>query len=350
LKNLRDKVVVVTGGSGGLGRELAVQFASQGSIVLVGARREPALEETVRLCRAVGGTAFHVVTDVTDEQAVQRLAEAALCHRGRIDVWVNNAGVTLFSPLEAAPFEQHRRVIETNLYGSIFGARAVLPVFRRQREGVLINVGSILSKIGQPFVPSYVISKFALRGLSEALRAEVANEPDIHVCTMLAYAMNTQHFEMGANQEGRQFNAMPPAQSPEKVARLTVKLALHPRREVHVPGIAALGLALHALMPRTVERLLSDALVTWHLSPTPQLAGDGNLSHPTDPDGAVHGTRAPRISTAAFAVWIFARFLRIELEAVSALLGIADRRRPGLPPAAPAPMLADREPAAGSAS
>jgi NAD(P)-dependent dehydrogenase (short-subunit alcohol dehydrogenase family) len=93
LKTLRDKVVVITGGSGGLGRELAVQFAAQGSIVVVGARREPALEETVRLCRAVGGEAFHLVTDVTDEQAVQRLAEAALCHRGRIDVWVNNAGV-----------------------------------------------------------------------------------------------------------------------------------------------------------------------------------------------------------------------------------------------------------------
>jgi hypothetical protein len=117
-----------------------------------------------------------------------------------------------------------------------------------------------------------------------------------------------------------------------------------------VPRIAALGLVVHALMPRTVERLLSDALATWHLSPTPQLPGDGNLSQPTEAHGAVHGKRPPRISMAAFAVWAFARFLRIELEAVSSFLGLADRRRPSLPVAEPARMLEDRDAAPASAS
>src|SRR5690606_9278974 len=145
------------------------------------------------------------------EDDVQALAQRTLTEHGHIDVWVNNAGVTLFGSLEDAPLEEHRRVIDTNLWGAIHGARAVVPVFRRQRRGVLVNVGSVLSKIGQPFVPSYVISKFGLRGLSEALRFELADEPDIHVCSVLPYAMNTQHFQSGANYIGWQPRAMPPA-------------------------------------------------------------------------------------------------------------------------------------------
>src|SRR5690606_37667297 len=118
------------------------------------------------------------------EADVQALAALALEQTGVIDVWVNNAGVTLFGSIEGGPLDEHREVLETNVFGAIHGARAVLPIFRRQRRGVLINVGSILSKIGQPFVPSYVVSKFALRGLTEALRAELADEYDIHVCSL----------------------------------------------------------------------------------------------------------------------------------------------------------------------
>src|SRR5690606_17479042 len=144
------------------------------------------------------------------EDAVDALVERTLAAFERIDVWVNNAGVTLFAPLEGAPFEQHRRVIETNLFGPMYAARAVVPIFRRQGRGVMINVGSILGKVGQPFVPSYVISKFALRGLTEALRAELADAPDIHVCSLLPYAMDTPHFESGANRVGRAAHPMPP--------------------------------------------------------------------------------------------------------------------------------------------
>lgn len=155
------------------------------------------MSDTAERYRQQGAEALVVVTDVTQEADVRALLDAALARFGRIDVWVNNAGVTLFAALEDAPFEEHQRVIETNLYGAIHGARAVVPVFRRQKRGVMINVGSILGKVGQPFVPSYVISKFALRGLTEALRAELADEPDFHVSSLLPYAMDTPHFESG---------------------------------------------------------------------------------------------------------------------------------------------------------
>src|SRR5690606_38778192 len=101
----------------------------------------------------------------------------------------------LFALLEEASFEEHRRVIETNLFGAMLAARAVLPVFRAQGSGVMVNVGSVLSQVGQPFVPSYTISKFGLRGLSEVLRVELADEPAIQVCTLLPYAVDTPHFQ-----------------------------------------------------------------------------------------------------------------------------------------------------------
>lgn len=317
MRSLEDQVVVITGASSGLGREAAVQFAAHGARVVLAARRRDALEETAALCRMADGDgdAAVVVTDVTREDDVRGLAESAIARAGRIDVWVNNAGVTVFAPLEEAPFEEHRRVMETNVYGAMFAARAVMPIFRRQKRGVMINVGSILSKVGQPFVPSYVISKFALRGVTEALRAEVADEPDIHVCSLLPYAMDTPHFESGANRVGRDAHPMPPIQSPEKVARVLVRMAAAPVRERHVPGIAVLGLAWHWLMPRTVERLILDILRQWHFGRVPERPNPGNLYAPDAADpSTVHGTRPPLVATPTLFAWAAGRLVRLFAE------------------------------------
>lgn len=320
-KNKRDalsgKVVVITGGSSGIGRATAVQFAAHGCRVVVAARRDEDLEETARLCRAAGGEAFVVVTDVTVEEDMHRLASETEARLGRIDVWVNNAGVTLFARLTDAPFEEHRRVIETNLFGSIFGARAVLPVFRRHGGGVLINVSSVAGEIGQPFVPSYAISKAAVRGLSEALRVETADEPTISVCTIYPFATDTPHFQSGANHVGAMARAMPPLQSPERVAAAIVQLAVKPQREVHVPKSAVLGLAAHALFPRLTERLLLRALERFHFDDTAQADTTGNLYRPVEwGEGRVHGARRPRITTAAFAAWTLGELLTMAKESI----------------------------------
>jgi len=274
-------------------------------------RRESALRETAEFCEQAGGRAVVVPGDVTREEDVQRLADTAVETFGGIDVWVNNAGVTLFGTLEGAPLDEHRRVIEVNLFGAIHGARAVLPVFRKQQRGVLINVGSILSKIGQPFVPSYVISKFALRGLSEALRAEVAASADIHVCTLFPYAFNTQHFETGANHTGHDAHAMSPAQTPGKVAEALVELADHPRRERHVPRSALLGLGIHALLPRTVERLIFHALSEWNFGYRFEPDSAGNLYAPSGDRPRVHGSRPPLAPTSVVVAWLARNLLRV---------------------------------------
>jgi short-subunit dehydrogenase len=315
---LSGKVIVVTGASGGLGRAAALELARRGARLVLGARRADAIEETAALCRAEGAEAVAVVADVTQEVDVVGLAHRALALSGKIDVWVNNAGVTSFGMLESTPLTEHRRVLETNLWGAVHGARAVLPSFRRQGFGVLINVGSILGKVGQPFVPSYVISKFALRGLSEALRGELADQPAIHVCTLLPYAIDTQHFQAGANFVGRKPYAMPPVQSPEKVARALADLAERPRRELHVPRVATLGLALHLLFPRLVERVIFDSLKEWHFGEAQKLDAAGNLWQPSADAAAVHGQRAPRVSLGGLVAWLFGYYGAKGLRAMAA--------------------------------
>lgn len=314
---LSGKVVVITGASSGLGRATSLQLAREGARLVIASRNAGTLEDTAALCRQTGAEVLAVVTDVTDEAAVARLAARAQELTGNIDVWVNNAGVTVFGTLEGTPLEDHRRVLETNLWGAVHGARAVVPLFRRQGQGVLINVGSILSKVGQPFVPSYVISKFALRGLSEALRAELADCPGIHVCTLLPYAIDTPHFQVGANLVGRRAHAMPPAQTPEHVAGELVALIKRPRRELHVPRIAAVGLALHALFPAAVERVIHDALARFHFSTVQQLDAAGNLWTPSVRPPSMHGERKPRVGLPGLMAWTLGHFALRGLRALA---------------------------------
>lgn len=309
------RVAVITGASSGLGRETAYQLAARGWRLVLAARRAAELEVTALGCRERGGAALVVPTDVTQPDAVARLAAAALAEWGVIDLWINNAGVTLFSAIDDGDLADHRRVLEVNLFGAIHGARAVLPIFRRQRRGTLINVGSVLSKVGNPFVAAYAISKFALHGLSEALRVEYAEHRDIHVCTLFPYTIDTQHFEVGANTIGRRAHAMPPMQSPERVARALVDLAEHPRRLRFVPRYVVLGLVVHWLMPRTCERLLLRALRRFHFGGS-EPPGDGELYVSGGP-AAVHGHRAPRVATPVFIAWVGRELLRMGAQAAT---------------------------------
>lgn len=309
---MNGKVVVITGATSGIGRAGARELAARGWHVVLAGRRREALEQAALECRAAGGSAQSVPTDVSSEAEVRALAAAAMRHTGVIDVWVNNAGVTLFGSLEESPMEEHRRVLEINLFGAMYGARAVLPIFRRQHRGVLINVGSVLSKIGQPFVPSYVISKFALNGLTEALRAELANEPDIHICSLLPYAVDTEHFESGANHLGRDPHAMPPMLDPEAVGKAMAELAERPARERHVPRVAVLGIAAHALLPRAVERTIFDSLSKWHFGNTIEQDSTGNLFAPIRSDGGVRGSRPARVSAARLLLYGVGRLMTVQ--------------------------------------
>jgi NAD(P)-dependent dehydrogenase (short-subunit alcohol dehydrogenase family) len=217
-REIADSVIVITGASTGIGRASALAFARAGATVVVTSRREEVLCTLAESCKNLGGRAIAIAADVTDERIIQDLARRVVESFGRIDVWINNAAVTLFARFEQTPPEAYRRVIETNLFGCIHGARAVLPYFREQGSGMLINISSGVGKIGSPFISAYVASKFAIIGLSESLRMELRDAPDIHVCTVLPAAIDTPLFQQGANFTGRAVQPIPPVYSAEKVA------------------------------------------------------------------------------------------------------------------------------------
>jgi NAD(P)-dependent dehydrogenase (short-subunit alcohol dehydrogenase family) len=277
---LDGAVVVVTGASSGIGRATALVFAERGAQVVVAARRVDALEELARECQAAGGQALAVPTDTTDEAAVAELVRRAVERFGRIDVWVNNAGVYLLGSLEATPPEAFRRVLETNFFGYVHGARAVLPHFRQQGHGVLINNASVYSHVAAPWLTAYVSSKFAVRGFSEALRQELTDLPDVHVCTVSPSPIDTPIFASTANYSGRAVKAPPPTYPPQQVASAILASALHPKRERIVGGAGRLVTVAEAVAPRRFERVNRRYVNRLQFAAEPAPATVGNLHAP----------------------------------------------------------------------
>lgn len=272
--------VVITGASGGIGRATARALAQRGATVVLAARRRTALEQVASECEALGGRALVVPTDVTEERQVQALAHRALEQTGRIDVWFNNAGVTLFGRVEDAPSDVWERVLRTNLFGCYYGARAVIPIFREQGTGTLINTASVVAYAAQPFTSAYGASKFAIRGLSDSLREELLDASDIHVCTVLPASIDTPLFQQAANYTGRSPKPMDPVYSAEDVASGVLSLVHRPRRELFV-GSAGRLLALgHGMAPGTTEKIFARKVERDHFTDRPGAQSRGNLFEP----------------------------------------------------------------------
>ena len=291
-RKVRDAVIVITGASSGIGRATAQAFARRGGTVVLAARREQALREAAAECERMGGRTLVVPADVTDEAAVQELARRAVESFGRIDVWVNNAGVTALGRFDETPPDVYRRVIETDLFGCVHGARAVLPYFREQGSGVLINNASMVAATAQPHASAYVLSKHAVRALGMSLRQELALDgaDDIHVCTIMPASIDTPLFQHAANYTGRAIKAMPPVYPAEKVAETIVKLAERPRRETFV-GASGRVIGLQQVMaPGLTERLMARMVDKQHLyQDQPAPASSGNVFEPAPEWTSVSG-------------------------------------------------------------
>jgi short-subunit dehydrogenase len=256
---LNGKIVVITGASSGFGKGAAREFAAQGASVVLGARREDLLRETARECEAAGGRALVVPTDVGEEAQVSALADRAIAEFGRIDVWVNNAGAGALGRFEDVPLADHVKVIQTDLLGTLYGSYFAMRQFRRQGNGTLINMASVIGKVPAPYFSSYAAAKHGIVGLSASLRQELEQDKidTIHVCTVMPTTFDTPFFEHAAQYTGHEASPIPPTYEPKEVVDVIVRLATEPEDEVSVGTAAKVATFAHQFFPGVVESMMA---------------------------------------------------------------------------------------------
>ena len=281
--NPPSRVVVITGASSGVGHATAIAFAETRAAVVIAARSVDVLESVADACRIAGGAALAVPTDVSDPDQVERLASMAVAEFGRIDVWINNAGVAALGRFEEIPLRDHAQVIETDLLGTIFGTALALRQFRSQGSGTVINVASALGEIPAPYYASYVAAKHGIVGLGAAIRQELDenNESNIHVCTVLPMAMETPFFEHAANYTGHEAVPIPPVYDPQDAVQAILRLAEEPEAEVVVGGAGKVAAAFHAVAAGVTEKLMGAEVQTVQEAAPPVPATRGNLFTPS---------------------------------------------------------------------
>jgi short-subunit dehydrogenase len=276
-KKLLNKSVVITGASSGAGRAAAIEFALCGARLTLAARNEAALEEVAVECRQLGADVLVVPTDVSESTAVINLANAANYFFGRIDVWVNNAGVLAAGPFDEMPMALHEQVIRTNLLGYMNGAHAVLPFFKAQKNGIIINNISIGGFVPVPYGGGYTASKFALRGFSQSLKGELTIWPDIHVCDLFPAFLDTPGIQHAGNYTGKVLKPAPPVYDPRRVALAMVDVAANPQSTRYVGSVSMLLKIAHALFPQLMVNA-TGAVVRRYLNQADDISKtDGNV-------------------------------------------------------------------------
>jgi NAD(P)-dependent dehydrogenase (short-subunit alcohol dehydrogenase family) len=309
-KLLKGKVAVITGASAGVGRAIAREFARQGAKVALIARTEEALEAAAAEARSAGSEALVLPLDVSDAPAVFAAADRVVAEWGKLDIWVNDAMVSVFAPaLETTPGE-FRRVTEVNYLGYVHGTLAALRHMRSRDSGTIIQIGSALAYRSIPLQSAYCASKAAARGFTDSVRSELHHERSKIRITMLQLpAVNTPQFEVVRSRLPDHPQPVPPVYQPEVIARAAVHAALHPRREMWIGWNTVKALIGQRFIPGWLDRYL--ARVAWDGQTTRALPpghpiehGRDNVDSPLPGDRGAHGPFDQRAKTYSATFWL----------------------------------------------
>jgi NAD(P)-dependent dehydrogenase (short-subunit alcohol dehydrogenase family) len=288
---MRGKVVVVTGASSGVGRACVREVARRGASVGLLARGQEGLEAARREVEQLGGRALVLPLDVADADAVDAAAAAVEEDLGPIDVWINNAMVSVFSPIAELRAEEVRRVTEVTYLGTVHGTLAALSRMRPRDRGVVVQVGSALAYRAIPLQAAYCAAKHAVEGFTESLRCELLHEGSgVRVTMVQLPALNTPQFEVVRTRLPRHPKPVPPIYQPEVAARAVADAAERPRRELWVGGSTVQAIVGNRLAPGLLDRYLARTGYDAQQTAEPVEPGrSDNLDDPLPGDRGAHG-------------------------------------------------------------
>jgi short-subunit dehydrogenase len=286
-----SRVVVVTGASAGLGRAIARAFGRRGARVGLLARNERRLVRAAAEIHALGGEALALPTDVADPKAVNAAAAAVEDRFGPIHVWVNNAMVSVFSPVKQMRPEEYRRVTEVTYLGAVYGTLAALERMLARDRGVVIQVGSALAYRAIPLQSAYCAAKHALQGFTESLRSELLHDGSaVRVVMLQLPAVNTPQFDWVKSRLPYRAQPVPPVYQPEVIAEAVVWAAGHERPEMYLGWPAAKAIIANRIAPRLLDRYLGRTGYASQQTDRPEdPARPDNLWHTVPGDFGAHG-------------------------------------------------------------
>jgi short-subunit dehydrogenase len=210
---------------------------------------------------------------VSKREDVRRLGDMALNHFGRVDTWINNAGVSTYATFEKLDEEEIRRIMDVNFMGTVYGMQTALAIMRSQGGGTIINTASVTGKRAIPLQSVYSASKYAIVGLGEAVRAELANEQaEINVCTICPPSVDTPFFDHALTKEGVAPKPMAPVYDPEDVAEAMISCAENPQREILIGSAGKLFAIINTLAPAITDWFLGKVAVSGQLTDEPKQA------------------------------------------------------------------------------
>jgi short-subunit dehydrogenase len=268
-ENVAGKTFVITGASSGFGRGVALDLA---------ARRANVLQEVAAEATKAGGTPLVVATDVSSAEDMERLANETVARFGKIDVWINNAGVGVIGRFEEVPVQDYSRLVDINLKGVIYGSVVAMRQFRAQGFGTLVNIGSIDSEVPLAYQASYSATKAGVLALGRALNEEIrlnGLKDTVAVSTVMPWATDTPWWPHAANYSGGT-PRMAAMDDPQKVVDAIVWASMHPREEVPVGWKARASYVSHHIMPDVTERISGDVAHRYQIDtapPAPPTAG-----------------------------------------------------------------------------